>query len=195
MAAIETTRIPGKDFDVIIKTVTSSDYAGMLVGQSNLAGQLFGLTAVNRAGRTDAVYPRMSGDYAGKLLRYWLQRLPSVMVHAEDIPDSAVRSQWLRDVQGFSDAVMPLFQVASKAGLNLIADTRSVEIWDLLDVVVLPMRAIKDTPTKFEIAMQALKESLQDLGKLGNSGLLMLGKIALGLFGAKILIDAITRRE
>lgn len=140
--------------------VARVDFIGTRAQQANEAYKNFGQTDIDKPGVRGVGYPRVSGTYAMKLIAFWRGEADRLQGHAADIPDSAVRSQWLRSVQTLNNGIgiTGVVGAARVGGSNLLPDTLVKVMWDTIDPVVLGMNAIKDTPTKWEI----LKESLPD---------------------------------
>lgn len=139
------------------------DFIELYAKQRNEARALFGSTSYNLPGRTDIQYPRLRADYAQRLVSYWrgeATRLGlKVIAPIGGIPDSAHKSAWLRAVSALEAAGPDL-----TSGFGMLSDQRSKAIWDLLDPVVIPMNALKDTPSRWDLAVESVVDTLKEFG-------------------------------
>lgn len=138
----------------VLEQSGGTDFNAMLIAQRNDARQVFGETSIHLPGRTDINYPKLSQAYADRIITYWKGEASRVLSHASDIPGSAVRTQWKAAVARLQ-ALPRMAQTKT-----ILGEALTQQIWDLLDAVVLPMRAIQETPTKFQLMAEALRETI-----------------------------------
>lgn len=143
-------------------TAPGADYGHIYSVQRNESRRVFGETAFNLPGRTDIKYPNISKAYLKRLLPYWVNEVNKALDHMGAIPDSAIVDAWVRAEH---DRLKPLeASIRSMPATNdLISQSLAKYTWDTLDAVVLPMRAIRDTPSKWEILQGAIGDSFKDL--------------------------------
>lgn len=171
------------------------DFVGLYSFQRNQARLNFGQTSVHLPGRTDINYPALTGIAAKSLIAYWRGEAERVRKKAmgddfwfsKAIPQSAIRDQWLRAVSNlaggpFNFGISAIVEEAHRAGGNKLVEDKTVKLWDMLDAVVLPMRAIDETPSRWTLFEEAVKESLPDPPGLDNPwfvGALVVGAVLL----------------
>jgi len=137
------------------------DYVEVNTAQKRNAGDQLGLTPITTPGRRDQFWPHLTGSFALKLIDYWLNEADRAADHVDDIPGSAVRTAWLRQVN-ILRAIRPNVAVAEPHKLMPVAVT--VLVWTTIDGVFLPMRALNETPTRWDLVAESVVETLQEVG-------------------------------
>jgi hypothetical protein len=147
---------------------------------SNAALQL-GLTNVNQGkGQESRFWPNLTGSFASKLVEYWLVEAARVQGHVAAIPSSAIRTQWLRAVEILRSQRAGVLAAAPH---QLLPASHAVLIWTSIDGVALPLRAIADTPTKWDLVVESVAEAVAEVGS-GTKKLVAGIIVALGLAAA-----------
>lgn len=162
----------------VLEQSGGTDFNGVLIAQRNDARKVFGETSIHLPGRTDINYPKLTQAYADKIITYWKGEASRLAGHVNDIPDSAHRSAYQRAVTRLQ-ALPRMAQTPA-----ILGEALTQQIWDLLDDVVLPMRAMQQTPTKFQLMVETAGEAFRGAGMtLANVALV----VGLGYLGLQLL--------
>lgn len=169
------------------------DFVGIYSQQRNQARLNYGQTSVHLPGRTDINYPNLTGFAAKQLIAYWRGESERVREKAmgddfwfsKAIPQTAHRDQWLRavgELKGslFFSPIDTIISEASRSGGNKMPEDQVVRLWNILDNVVLPMRAIAETPSRWSIFNDAVDETLEDYKKRLAKSPLFIGAVIVG---------------
>lgn len=182
--------------------VDPDDFIAVRAAQANELKKFYGQTDIDRPGLVGVGYPRMSGAYAVKLIDYWrgeASRFSSPSfngVMTLIMGGSAVLEKWLRDVGNLDTGVGAALRAkAIGLGPQQLSDSDTKTLWDTLDKVIIPMGAIKQTPSHWEFMKESVAESIADLAKTGPfkalGGLLNAAKWIGGGLIAYVVYDAI----
>lgn len=171
-------------------TLGADDHVGMYLAQFNLAAQEFGPTGIHLRGRTDMDYPNMTGLYGMELIGYWHREIDKLLT-TEGLVDNPVLKQWVNRAFRYLDLEKSWIAALLPLGKGLAPIEVSAEIWKETLDIVLPLRAIKETPATWEIAIESIKEAVKDLTK--KSGLERLAKIALWILGGGVVVYAVDK--
>lgn len=156
----------------------AADYAALRSEQvSNAASQL-GLTNVNRGkGQENLFWPNLTSSFAVTVIDYWIAEAARVKGHVASIPDSAIRTQWLRAVEILRSQRGLAVQAAPH---KLLPPAQAALIWTSVDGVALPLRALGDTPTKWTLIAESVEEAVHEVGA-GTRNVLYIVLAALAL--------------
>jgi hypothetical protein len=139
-----------------------SDYPAILAEQRSNAALQLGLTGVNLGrGQESRFWPNLTGHFAVRVLDYWAAEARRVEAHVGSIPDSAIRTAWLRAVK-VAEATRK--QVLDAAPHKLLPEPVAVLVWTSADGVGLPLRALSTTPTKWELVVESVEEAIAEAG-------------------------------
>lgn len=155
------------------------DYVQTVAAQQDNAGSQLGVTKASRArGQENLHWPNLTGAFAVAVIDYWTREATLVQGHVASIPDSAVRSAWLRAV----DVLRSQRAVAAAAPPHaLLPESQTALVWTSVDGVALPLRALNDTPTRWELVQESVGEAVSELG---TSTRTILSLVALALVAA-----------
>jgi hypothetical protein len=146
-----------------------TDFVGVYAAQRNEARRVFGLGPKGTAvGQTNIYpYPSLEATYARRLIKYWKDNATvlfnriTVGKESSGIPDTAHKEQWLRYY-----AMLPQLDIYTAGTIaGILPESSTKQIWDVLDQVVIPMRGLTETPTRWDL----LKDSFPDL--VGPNGI------------------------
>jgi hypothetical protein len=152
--------------------VAEGDFVAILAAQKNEARRAFGSTSLNMPGRTDVQYPNITGSYTTRLVDYW-QREAERILAGKGVVDTALKNlfgsqahfdAWKRKVLGLSSLTMLTIRAkAITTGQNLMPQGDAKTVWSAVEDVVIPMNAIKTTPSEWELMKEAVAETLPDI--------------------------------
>lgn len=154
------------------------DFVQTETAQRANAGTQLGSTNVPMPGRTDILWPNLTGFFAGKLIDFWLAEAARLKPHVAGIPSTAIRTAWLRAVDILASQRGPAAAALPHA---LLPVPQTVLIWTSIDQVVLPLQGLLDTPTKWELLQESIVETVHDLGGGTKHVVLLLVVAALAL--------------
>lgn len=139
--------------------------------QFNDAAKIWGLTVIGKGrGQENVHYARMSGAYAAKLIQYW--RSEASRYYTRGINDALIslfgsaaqRLSWERAVDNLNGAAASTYlSQALFLGSAVPPDASIKAIWDLVDPVAIGLGAIKDTPSQWDMLVEAIEESAREL--------------------------------
>lgn len=173
-----------------------ANYTDTLLAQKKKASELFGFTAIPLPGtkpEAGMFYPNMSQAFLVELLPFWVAEVDRALDAMGAIPDSAISDQW---VDAEFKRLKPLNQrIKGLAPTKTLIPPKLAQVtWDILDDVVLPMKILVDTPTKWDFLVESVKESAKDLLHKGEDTLIFLAKVGLGILGAGVAYNIIVNR-
>lgn len=170
--------------------VASGDWGAIYSVQRNESRRVFGPTSIHLPGRTDINYPNLSGEYALRLIKYWVNESQRVLdktgssttgltsgkagqVIARQLFGSEAHFlSWERAVIRLR-SMIAIRTSAAAHGKRIMPEDQAKILWDNLDGVVLPMKAIEMTPSEWELFESSVSwpgwlprpPGLPDLGK------------------------------
>jgi hypothetical protein len=143
------------------------DFVGVYSAQRNEARRAFGNSSLTRKGQENIFpYPNLEASYAKRLIQYWVEngeKLHSYITLGKStlgIPDTAHKEQWLRNFAMLKG--LDIYTI----NLGILPETSIKKIWDVLDQVVIPMRGLTETPTRWELMKESIGESLTGIGDI-----------------------------
>jgi hypothetical protein len=155
------------------------DYPGMVVQQQDNAAAELGVTKAARArGQENLHWPNLTGSFATAVIDYWTREAANVQGHIASIPDSAIRTQWLRAVEILRSQRAPAAAAPPHA---LLSESHTALVWTSVDGVALPLRGLADTPTKWDFVVESVAEAVAEVG---SSTRTILSLVALALVAA-----------
>jgi len=156
----------------------ATDYPALRSEQFSNAAATLGLTNVNRGkGQENLFWPNLTGAFAVKVIDYWIAESSRVQGHVASIPDSAIRTQWMRAVEILRSQRGLALQAAPH---QLLPAAQAALIWTSVDGVALPLRALNDTPTKWQFFAESVEEAVREVGA-GTRNVLYIVLAALAL--------------
>lgn len=175
------------------------DFVSVKLAQRADAKNQFGTFKSSKRGQGNVDVPDVDGLFAQRVRAHWRNEAKRTREHVLDIPDSAIVSQWTRAVARLNNRVVlptpfglpveidqldPLNDaIDRRAAIGkgaLLTSTDAEAFWDLIDAVVNPMRGINDTPTSWEIFVEAVEESARDAFKFSTDFVVAAAIIVVG---------------
>lgn len=171
------------------------DFIAVYSQQRNQARLNYGQTSVHLPGRTDINYPNLTGYAAKQLIAYWRGEAERVrkkamgndMWFTQAIPQSAIRDQWLRAVAALQGGIFRLggsidtiISEAHRVGGDKLPEDQTVKLWNLLDSVVTPMRAIDETPSRWGLFEESVDETLNEYKNRITKSPFFIGAVVVG---------------
>ena len=157
-----------------------ADFVAIKVAQRGEARSRFGVFKHPGRGQSNVDVPNISGRFAVKVRDYWLSEASRLRGHVNDIPDSAIVTQWKRNVATMGNRVVvpgpfPVEIEGGKTPLNqrieerasiaegvLLTSADALAFWDLVDAICNPLDGIRATPTSWDIFVESVKEAAQE---------------------------------
>lgn len=185
--------------------VAAGDFVAVEAAQKNEAYKTFGQTVIDKPGLKGVGYPRVSGNYAAKVIDYWrsqARRYTDPNLNRDLISifgSAAVIDQWLRAVTLLEGPTISALRIhALFLGNQLLPDSETQRLWDVVDPVVIGMGAVRDTPSQWTMLKEAVQEASHDLVQSGPfqavSNLVTAAKwLGIGLL-AYVAYDAVSKR-
>lgn len=156
----------------------AADYPALRSEQLSDAAAQLGLTNVSRGkGQEHVFWPNLTGSMATRLIDYWIGEAQRVQGQVAAIPDSAIRTQWLRAVEILKSQRGLALEAAPH---RLMPASQAILVWTSIDGVALPLRALTTTPTKWELVKESVEESVAEFGSSTKKAL-MFGIVAVVL--------------
>lgn len=154
----------------------AADFVQVRTEQLSNAALELGLTNVSRGkGQENRLFPNLTGAFAVKVVDYWSHEADRVQGHVAKIPDSAIRSAWMRQVNIMKGL---RGQVADAEPHKLLPPPVAILVWTSVDGIALPLRGLTETPTKWDLIKESVVESVQEFG-FGTKQILALLAVAL----------------
>lgn len=156
-----------------------ADYIDVYVQQKNDLKRAFGVTAISLPGSPNVGYPRMTSSAAYQVIKYWADESAKLAEEKRGFskpswweglipgasaiyrfftatPTTAHTQQWDRAVVALDTRATAYAGEKNRP----LTDAEAVDVWNNLDQVVIPFRAIATTPSRWELAKQALQETV-----------------------------------
>lgn len=161
--------------------VKNKDYVTVYTKQRADAKAQFGTTDIVDTGYARVKYPRMSAEFAARLVAYWVNEAKKISKYS-GIKDSALENQRV----AAWDKLNSLNQMASYFGWpgssKLLSDKQAIQVWNDVLSAALHYRYYDESPSNWQDVKKLIRDIFNDLGEKGSDWL-ELATVAVATWG------------